>query len=355
MGRSKYKVREDGIHVTSKTYKNFGASKFTGRKFFYGKTDLAVDEKIAEFEEEQNRIELVQGTLFKTIAEEWWKEKEPTIAYNSMNRYEHDYHLWVEKFGDVPINQIKPRDLSIYMKNFTNLSVQSLATMKCVAKMIFDVAVLNGDIEYNPCLSMPRVAGKKRKTRVAASSSDIDIIEREKESSMLGRFFYTLLYTGMRKNECVGLREGDIDRENKTLTVQRSVYFKGDKAYTKSPKTESGYRVISLTDNVLDIIPVGKSKNSYVFFPEGLPNKYEFEYSLIKYRKDHGIECTQHQLRHSYASILHSAGIDAKDAQHLLGHSSVRVTQDVYTHLEDGYKKDVQSKLNAYLTERLKK
>ena len=60
---------------------------------------------------------------------------------------------------------------------------------------------------------------------------------------------------------------------------------------------------------------------------------------------------TAHQLRHGYATILHDAGIDVKDAQYLLGHSSVSMTQDIYTHIRQSRIVEAGKKLNDYFGE----
>lgn len=57
---------------------------------------------------------------------------------------------------------------------------------------------------------------------------------------------------------------------------------------------------------------------------------------------------TPHQLRHGFATILFEAGIDEKDAQELLGHSSISVTRDTYTHIRRTRKEQTAEKLNSY-------
>jgi site-specific recombinase XerD len=52
-------------------------------------------------------------------------------------------------------------------------------------------------------------------------------------------------------------------------------------------------------------------------------------------KRETGIECTPHQLRHSYATMLFDAGIDVKTAQTWLGHSDIKTTLDIYTHLSE--------------------
>ena len=52
-----------------------------------------------------------------------------------------------------------------------------------------------------------------------------------------------------------------------------------------------------------------------------------------------------HQLRHVFATILYESGVDAKDAQYILGHSSLQMTLDLYTHIRETRRKKVSSKI----------
>jgi integrase len=57
---------------------------------------------------------------------------------------------------------------------------------------------------------------------------------------------------------------------------------------------------------------------------------------------------TMHQFRHTFCTMLYNAGVDVKTAQDILGHSSVNVTLNIYTHLESKMKKINTDKLNKY-------
>lgn len=108
-------------------------------------------------------------------------------------------------------------------------------------------------------------------------------------------------------------------------------------------------RYLDLPDNVIEILPHYDDPETFIFFPDGLPTKTELESGLKKYQQSHDIHSTAHQLRHAYASMLHSANIDVKDAQYLLGHSTIAMTQDIYTDLEDKRKQQVHNKVNRYV------
>ena len=60
-------------------------------------------------------------------------------------------------------------------------------------------------------------------------------------------------------------------------------------------------------------------------------------------------DITPHQLRHAFATILFDAGIDVKDAQEILGHASIQVTRDIYTHIRQQRREDTADRLNAFL------
>lgn len=69
-----------------------------------------------------------------------------------------------------------------------------------------------------------------------------------------------------------------------------------------------------------------------------------------KYIKATGLNITQHQLRHSYATILYRAGIDLKTAKNLLGHADVQTTLNIYTHLEKEISQNTFDKINNFVS-----
>ena len=148
------------------------------------------------------------------------------------------------------------------------------------------------------------------------------------------------------------LQEKDIDREAHTASIYKTIGFDGQDPVVKSTtKTEAGTRTVLLFDNVLEILPHYDDPETYIFFPDGLPRKSPYETALKQYRRATGVKATAHQMRHTFAGIMHSAEIDAKDTQTVMGHSSILVTQDIYTELEKQHTTKVLSKANKYVME----
>jgi site-specific recombinase XerD len=76
--------------------------------------------------------------------------------------------------------------------------------------------------------------------------------------------------------------------------------------------------------------------------------KRAYDKRWSKYCTDYGIHFTAHQLRHAYATMLHEAGIDLKDAQTLMGHSDINLTKQIYTHIRNERMEETAKKINDF-------
>ena len=217
---------------------------------------------------------------------------------------------------------------------------------------VMEFALAGGEIETKPCASVPAVKGAPAKKRHPASDSDVELIEKHKTDSLIARLYYFMEYTGCRIGECAVLQQKDIDREHHRALIYKDLAFDGQKPMVKdSAKTEAGTREIDLYDNVLEILPEYADPETFIFFPDGLPRKSPYETALKHYRRDTGVKATAHQMRHTYAGIMHSAEIDVKDTQARMGHSSIIMTQDIYTEIERRHSEKVRNKANRYIME----
>lgn len=343
--KSKYTIRADGRIVLTKTING-------ERKSFYGHSDEEVEAKRDAY---IKALEIAPACrTFEQIADAWWAEKEPMISPNTVNEFKVGKARAVDAFGPELVNEITPRMVIQYLQRFAaqGFAQKTIANRKSVLKSILDYAFIAGDIDRNPCSDLPAIKGKAKTPRQPAEDSDLPLIEKHKNDSDIARMYYFMLYTGLRRGEATALQYKHIDRKKKTVRVEQSCAWDNSRPVLKKPKTGAGVRTVVLLDNVLSVIPEGHKPDEYVFFPDGLPRRRAIEKGLEQYRAATGVKATPHQLRHSYASLLHSAGIDVKDAQEFLGHSSILMTQDIYTHLEKAHEKDVQKKLNTYVKKR---
>ena len=168
-----------------------------------------------------------------------------------------------------------------------------------------------------------------------------------------GLLAYFLMYTGLRKGELLALQWKDIDFEKKEIYITKSVCHHNNVPHIKTPKTDSGNRTIMLLDCLSDKLKELKEQTptNYIFSGSDTPlTNSQFQCRWEKYQKESGLKITAHQLRHTFATILFEANIDVKDAQNIMGHSDISVTQNIYTHIRKKRMQDTANKLNNFVT-----
>lgn len=152
-----------------------------------------------------------------------------------------------------------------------------------------------------------------------------------------------LIATGLRWGEAVGLQVGQVDvlAAKPFLRVIRALHELSGSArivFTE-PKTARSRRTVTFTKQVADVLlplVAGKDRESLVFLaPRGGPARTRnFRRTWVKATTAAGLAGLRvHDLRHSHAAALISAGVPLTAIQHRLGHSSIAVTSDLYGHL----------------------
>lgn len=309
-----------------------------------------IEKKLIEYQIEQS-TKSEQFKIFKNIANRWQEEHYKTIAYKTQTGYDAPFNRIVEKFGETPINEIKPMQVNKFLISLgqKGYALKTVKTHLLIFNLIFTYAMLHGEIENNIVDAVKVPKNLKQEKRELPSNDEIEKVKSSLENSF-GLFAYLLLYSGCRRGEALALKYEDIDRENKIISINKSLYFESNKPIIKEPKTKAGHRNIVLMDKLLEMLPT--DKKGYIFSDNGEKPLTEqaFRRRWEKYIKETGINLTPHQLRHAYATILFEAGIAEKDAQELLGHSSISVTKDIYTHISKNRKDETLKKLNDFVS-----
>ena len=177
------------------------------------------------------------------------------------------------------------------------------------------------------------------------------ILSRFKENKVFICAFLTACYTGMRTGEVFALTWDDIDLENRTIKINKTVYAKNKDSigrwYIGTTKTEGSEREVYICDNSLKeiknkygkvveyVIIESKSKKDRV---EMVFTKRDGRYSgtdVIKYpfkiiRNDLGIKARYYDLRGSFATTSLRSGCEIKDIAEVLGHRRIETTEKYY-------------------------
>lgn len=294
--------------------------------------------------------ETVTPTMFADVAEAWLAEHSAEVGYKTAESYAAPVRRLVAAFSDYRISEVTSAEIKAVLQRLAaqGYSRRSVQLHRDIVNMICNYAIFHGELSQNPCaaVKMPR-----NLTTTKRSMPSDDALEAVKASVDVdfSLFALTCLYTGLRRGEALALRYEDIDRENKLLRVNKAVEFIGNHPQIKPPKTEAGKRTVVIPDVLMKIFPSG---HGYVFSDDGEQplTKTQYRKRWQKYCKAIGHDITAHQLRHGYATLLYEAGVEAKDAQELLGHANISVTLDVYTDIRQSRRSATAKIINGYLT-----
>ena len=330
--------RADGRWQEKLTIQVNGRSQ---QKYFYGKTKAEVLRKISAFEQEQ-----AAGPLFEKVADEYWYEAIESLAVNSQRNYKPAYTRAKKYFEHTHITDIQPIHIRQFMAHYietNNPAKKTAGTQRQMLLNIFSYAFDKGYITENPVAGLKIKKGLSQTIRELPPDEEIRIIKNSWDKPF-GMFAYWILYTGLRRSELLALTWEDVDLEENTVQVNKTLYYDNGRAAIKPPKTAKGDRVVPLMSALRKRLEPGtgliftNTKGDYIA-------EKQFQRLWGRYAEQTGITSTPHQIRHAYATMLFDNDVDAKDAQELMGHAQLSTTQNIYTHIRDERRKKIRDKL----------
>lgn len=238
-------------------------------------------------------------------------------------------------------------------------------------RLIFGMFQMSLDLAVKLDLLNSNVA--KQVGNVKKDKQTVDFWTREEFEKVIATFdisdyyehyaftmIWLLFMTGLRFGEAQALEwKTDIDFENKTLAVSKSMYYKNsDEFYIKSPKTRAGNRVIALDNDTIKYLQEWREvqtrncPSKWILSYNGLPTNKSAPRHIIeqhaKLANVHRIKT--HALRHSHASLLISLGENAIIVRDRLGHEDIETTLGTYGHLYPNTNRAVADKLSNLIT-----
>lgn len=307
-----------------------------------------------------------------------WKVLKKGLKENTFQNYQYMYVQYVsESFGKMKLKQVKRSDVKKFYNDLhekTGLKVRTIESVHVVLYQVFELAVNDDAIRYNPCekalkelkSAFPEVEKKKGLTK-EEERTFLRFVETNNRYSRWYPVLVTLFRTGMRIGECMALTWEDIDFDAKTIRICKTLeYFKlfEEHTHTKeihTPKTVAGVRYIPMLPEVIEALKTEKALQDMLGVKciETVNGVTDFVF-LNRYGKTlcresvnrtiHRIvrECNMaielkqfkgvlvpkfscHSTRHTFATRLNEAGINLKAAQTMLGHVDVSTTMNIYT------------------------
>ena len=178
--------------------------------------------------------------------------------------------------------------------------------------------------------------------------------------------FVLLLLYGLRRGEVLGLRWIDVDLERDEIHVRQQIGRVSGELRIGPVKTNAGRRDLPLLSLATDMFAMRRDAqaadreelgrawqdNGLIFTTKtGRPvEPRNLVRSFHRICEHHDLRVIKvHHLRHTTATLLKNLGVPARDAQLILGHSRLAVTQEIYTHEDRRAQHDALEKISAAL------
>lgn len=248
----------------------------------------------------------------------------------------------------------------IYIESF-NFSYNYKSSLHYCFTTFFDFCMIYYGIEKN----IAKIIGNFRNDDIKKIGNIWTIDEFEKfiqvvDNPIYKCLFNFLYFTGCRKGECLALTFDDIDFENHTVYINKTItrFLKNGEKIITTPKTKSSIRTISLDDFMFyEII---KLREYYITNYNNFNNSFyifgginSIPFTTLKRKKDKYCDLANvkrikiHEFRHSHTCLLYENKVPIQDISKRLGHTDISITMGTYLKNLPRKEKRVISTLNS--------
>lgn len=312
--------------------------------------------------------------------QKWFEGHKRDLSPSTARRYAGIIHQHlIPALGQTLLNKLTPLHIREFidkeMKEGRKDNKKSVGSGLSSASVNYEYRVLHNALSEavalellyrNPADSI-KPAREEKKEIVVLSEKDISTLLNGVKDTYIFMPTFIAIYTGMRLGEILGLTWANIDLSQGLITVrQSSCQVKSAQPEFKTPKTSNSKRTIDISPAVINVLKEHKKLQSELQFSAGpswnnynlvccLQNGYPINPpSLSSYFRQVtgklGLNISFHGLRHTHASLLLKAGIPAKVVSERLGHSTIAITMDIYSHVMPGMQKEAANKLETMLS-----
>lgn len=329
------------------------------------KTELKKKAQLAKADFQNNgfsKKENIPLTSYEEVAQLWWESYQHTVKPNTQDSVKRllSNHV-IPLFGSYKLDKLTTptiqrivNQLALRANKREDGAFLHYDKIHALNKRILQYAVTMQIIDINPAreVILPRKI-KKGRTKVKhfnnlelkqflsyLEEADLAIYRNIYEITL----YKFLLATGCRINEALALHWSDIDLHNATVNITKTLNHLGE---INSPKSEASYRTIDIDAQTIEVLKVYQKRQRQEAWKLGRTETIVFSDFIHKYPNNKTLSTRLntrfkhagvpnigfHGFRHTHASLLLNSGIPYKELQHRLGHSTLSMTMDVYSHL----------------------
>jgi integrase len=375
--------RKDGLWMAQMTV---GRNPETGkpkRATFYGKTRKEVADKLAKALQDKN-----QGTFVvphKLTLGEWldtwlWDYKKPSLRPVTFDSYEQHVRCHLKPaLGTIPVRDLRPELLQHFYNEKTKEGLSGRTVRYCHTLLYGALSQAErNQLVVRNVTALVEPPRKQRKEMPTLTQEQVaNQLLPAIADDRLAAAIFMLFGTGLRRGELLGLRWKDVDLDESILHVRQTLgrvrihdaksHEQKTRLTFQEPKTDQSRRTIPIPLTCLTALRMHKAHQAeeklsmgqayqdrgLVFSrPDGRPiDPSELSRHFGRLLRRVGLPSIRlHDARHTYATLLLELGEGPKVVQSLMGHSSVSITLDIYSHVNLELERKAASKLNTALT-----
>lgn len=354
--------RKDGVYQARYT------DRWGKRKTIYGNDIRLLRKQLAE--------EITDNERFSNIKEDitldyWfgrWMEvyKNKGVRPNTKREYTHIYQKNISPYlGDRNINTLIKSDIQLLIDTASDngYAYERQNKIKVILRDMLQRAVEDQLVINNPVSGIKLRADKEIKAQ-ALSAEEQNIFFDYCRNTFYENLFNIAVNTGLRPGELFALQLSDIDLEkgyievNKTLVYQKYLTDSKKEFHIEPPKTKQSYRKVPINSICMSYIERQfelkkiisskrpKQQNNYLFVTKfNTPLNSQIysdairavikQINLVRPFDEQFPFFSGHTFRHTFATRCFENGVDAKVVQSYLGHASLKMTMDLYTHVTE--------------------
>ena len=349
---------------------------------FYGNTPEEAFASRDEYKRSQERRHTRQTV--SEYALPWLKRTFPAVRESTYTGLAiHLQHL-IDNIGGMHFQQVKPSDIKqIYTDHYTGLSNSYIRAAKQLYCALFDSAVSDGLMTFNPARekSARPHTGKKAQER-KLTKQERDYIETLCLDHRMHPAVMCMLYAGLRPQECKALViDRDVDFDNDIITVRSTAHLNGQKyEFSGEMKTDwsnrqvplfeplkqalegrKGYLITSAHGKKVTIQTWKTAWESYLFCMEtainGIQKRWYGKTKDQQTKKEAGnlpawieFDIVPYTLRHAFCAFCRDSGVDINTCRRWMGHADAKMILKVYDTVsedrEESERKKVEKRLN---------
>ncbi|NPV44790.1 MAG: site-specific integrase, partial [Firmicutes bacterium] len=273
--------------------------------------------------------------------------------------------------GNIPLAKLQPHMLQAFYNDRleSGLSTRRVHYCHTIIHQALKQSVKEGLLPRNPAEATSPPAIKNKQMRPLTEEELLKFLDVAKDDRLYAAYVVAAT-TGLRRGELLGLCWDCVDLEQGIITVKRQLILLKKKGLIleETTKTKSGKRTIVLPDDTVKELKAHRKRqaqeklllgeayedHNLVFCTEkGTPlDPRNFTRHFKRLLKKAGLptDIRLHDLRHTYATLLLKRGVPAKIVQELLGHSTITITLDLYSHVTLEMQKLAAESLNGLLS-----